>query len=314
MTIEKDWTTESGLRAVVVWNDKMGFRCGYVQVPQNHPLHAVEYMQKTEALPRDADGDRIAPEIHFDVHGCITYSDDHCPTMEPEEGEWWFGFDCGHVGDATMLSLPGSGDVKRSLEYVVGQCEKLARQIRAVTTCTYGTDLSTDSERDEGISPKCHVREYPMHSRLPITHTLDAHQLRVLNTFLDALLFHAQQYRSVLPRTLMDKIDWVYGVWQPIRDELARQHLAHVHGTEGRAISDWRPIETAPRDGTVIDVWLGDADEEDVDFYCTPGTRRSPAWGFIAGRFRPLIGLSTPMTTFVQPTHWMPMPGPPEET
>lgn len=129
MTIEQDWTTEAGLRAVAVWNDQMGFRCGYVQVPQDHPLHGISYMQKTEALSRDADGDRTEPELYFEVHGGITYSDDQCPMMEPKGDEWWFGFDCGHAGDVTMFSRPGSGDVERSLDYVVGECESLAQQL-----------------------------------------------------------------------------------------------------------------------------------------------------------------------------------------
>ena len=75
----------------------------------------------------------------------------------------------------------------------------------------------------------------------------------------------------------------------------------------------WQPIETAPRDGSTIDVWLGDASESDIDFYCCPGTKRSPAWSYKQGRFRPLGGLPTVVTTFVEPTHWMTLPEPPKE-
>jgi hypothetical protein len=75
----------------------------------------------------------------------------------------------------------------------------------------------------------------------------------------------------------------------------------------------WQPIETAPRDGTIIDVWLGNVSKSDADFYCSPGTRRSPAWSWRGDRFRPLGGLPgfEMMTTFVKPTHWMPLPNPP---
>ena len=80
---------------------------------------------------------------------------------------------------------------------------------------------------------------------------------------------------------------------------------------------EWQPIETAPKNGTLFDAWLGDtgdavttADEDDIDFYCTHGTLRSPGWHWLNGKFRPYLnGLAT--TTFVQPSHWMPLPEPP---
>lgn len=72
----------------------------------------------------------------------------------------------------------------------------------------------------------------------------------------------------------------------------------------------WRPIEEAPKDGTIIDVWLGDAEPADIDFYCTPGTRRSCGWSWRDGKFRPLGGLSATMPTFVQPTHFRHLPKP----
>jgi len=75
---------------------------------------------------------------------------------------------------------------------------------------------------------------------------------------------------------------------------------------------DWEPIETAPRDGTIFDVWLGNADESDVDFYCTPGTKRSAGWYYTNGKFRPYLGLAGMMPTFVVPTHWMKLQEPPK--
>lgn len=69
---------------------------------------------------------------------------------------------------------------------------------------------------------------------------------------------------------------------------------------------EWQPIETAPRDGTIIDVWLGEASAQEIHFYCTPGTRRSTAWKFSGGRFRPAIGFYL-VPTFVEPTHWKPI-------
>lgn len=75
----------------------------------------------------------------------------------------------------------------------------------------------------------------------------------------------------------------------------------------------WQPIDTAPRDGTVIDVWLGDCDEDDRAFYCCGKTRRSTAWSWKNGKFRPLGGLVDSVPVTVQPTHWMPEPEPPKE-
>lgn len=72
----------------------------------------------------------------------------------------------------------------------------------------------------------------------------------------------------------------------------------------------WQDIATAPSDGTPIDVWLGDGEKDEIDFYCGPsGTRRSASWSYRDGKFRPLMGL-TPVVT-IQPTHWMPLPAPP---
>jgi hypothetical protein len=73
----------------------------------------------------------------------------------------------------------------------------------------------------------------------------------------------------------------------------------------------WQPIESAPFDGTIIDVWLGDADDDEVSFYCTPGTRRSCGWRWHQWKFRPVTGLGVPVVT-VRPTHWMPLPEPPK--
>lgn len=76
---------------------------------------------------------------------------------------------------------------------------------------------------------------------------------------------------------------------------------------------EWQPIETAPRDGTLVNVWLGEADAEDVAFYCIPGTRLSTGWTWRQGKLRPAMGMWMPVVT-VRPTHWMPLPDPPKDT
>jgi hypothetical protein len=74
--------------------------------------------------------------------------------------------------------------------------------------------------------------------------------------------------------------------------------------------SEWQPIKTAPKDGTIFDVWLGNAEPSYVEFYCGPGgTRRSASWHWNQGKYRPAMGL--PIPVFVEPTHWQPLPEPP---
>lgn len=159
--IEKDWVTEAGFRAVVIMGD-LGFRCGYVGLPQGHKLHGVSYSQETEYLVKIpntesvgkrgimtlflagvGDGIPQSPEMVFDVHGSLTYSAEYTDYPVKSDGLWWFGFDCGHAGDGrsaeylqeqkekypTMPFMWGEEDVCRSLEYCIEECESLARQV-----------------------------------------------------------------------------------------------------------------------------------------------------------------------------------------
>lgn len=95
-------------------------------------------------------------------------------------------------------------------------------------------------------------------------------------------------------------------------------------------MSVWQPIETAPKDGTIVDLWVvsacPEADHQMVDFHsptackvsgqalrhgrvtaCQWRTKRpnSPAW-YPAGS---LCGY--PLSPEVKATHWMSLPKPP---
>jgi len=164
--IERDRTTAAGLRAVVLMTS-MGFRCGYVGVPAGHFLHGHSYSAPHPLLadlPDDEpvgkrgvialmaaafDQSRTAtPEIYFNVHGGITYSNGKPDYPANSDGLWWFGYDCGHAGDCASPEYfvqererwpnspifwePTPGDVHRSLEYCVDECESLASQIQKV--------------------------------------------------------------------------------------------------------------------------------------------------------------------------------------
>ena len=153
--VEKDWITKSGLRAVALLV-RGSHRCGYVGVPKEHALYEKEYdyhldKDKWDALKSSEEifkgspidvllasherGDNVGPRLSYfvNVHGGITYAGGG--KSYPVAGEeWWFGFDCAHLGDARMNDTfgPDPGAVVRSLEYVEAECESLAAQLAAL--------------------------------------------------------------------------------------------------------------------------------------------------------------------------------------
>ena len=154
--VEKAWVFEGHRCAVFMM--PWGNRCGYVQVKEGHPLFGHSYNEHVPTLCSQLekikhspigkrgiipvliwDRERCSPEIIFDVHGGLTYSGELL-------GEsWWFGFDCEHEGDArdpaemdeahrrTYHKWPSfEHGVVRSLEYCVGECESLVKQINDI--------------------------------------------------------------------------------------------------------------------------------------------------------------------------------------
>ena len=85
-------------------------------------------------------------------------------------------------------------------------------------------------------------------------------------------------------------------------------------------MSEWQPIETAPKDGTPVDLWLVADDSEDVEFYSPTASKssgRSADWRWDHRppnnpNWYPLGGLSYPLEPGINPTHWMHLPEPPE--
>lgn len=59
----------------------------------------------------------------------------------------------------------------------------------------------------------------------------------------------------------------------------------------------WQPIEAAPVDGTEILLWEGEFETYAVGYFCEA-----------EGRWQVFPGIGT-----ITPSHWMPLPEPPEE-
>lgn len=114
--VVKEWE-HAGFKCVIIKHSTMGHYCGYVYLPEDHPL----------AGRGDEDINMLAS-----VHGGVTYG------AWEEEGEEKFyvvGFDCAHAGDY----MPGlrngiprfgtPGDHKWTLEEVTEEVNHFAEQL-----------------------------------------------------------------------------------------------------------------------------------------------------------------------------------------
>lgn len=127
----------TGLPCLIV-RGPSGALCGYVGVPEAHPLFGEDY-----GLP------------DVEVHWGLTYADRCQPHGDdeargichvPDEGEpdhvWWFGFDCAHSGDYTPSTsameirhacfAQGPFEEYRTIAYVKSEVRGLARQLAAL--------------------------------------------------------------------------------------------------------------------------------------------------------------------------------------
>ncbi len=151
---ELDWQDEkTGLQCRIVRCGPRGHLCGYVQVPESHPLAGRKYMEALpESLTTLSDATLAGPvgkrgpidafiialresaycgDI-FDVHGSITFSG----TLRGKEG-FWYGFDCAHSGDLNPSYAEKYGwhdGEYRDIEYVKSECASLASQIMQVNS------------------------------------------------------------------------------------------------------------------------------------------------------------------------------------
>jgi hypothetical protein len=133
-----------------------GAWCGYVAISPEHPLFNKEYNDtitvSEEIAKRPIDIDKVGAinllcatlgdndiekrEIEvvlaFDVHGGLTWSNDHHANGKPD-GNWWFGFDCSHAGDySPKYDYNIGGGIYRTQEYVIDECRELAKQLTKI--------------------------------------------------------------------------------------------------------------------------------------------------------------------------------------
>lgn len=129
---------------------------GYVGVVQTHPLHGLEYGDKSSAVaglyaarmerPLDVAtagmGTLLAimcgkadqtVDMAIEVHGGLTYSAKGWPG---DDGLWYFGFDCSHSGDLNPKYAEdpffARESVYRNMAYAKAQTEHLAEQLATV--------------------------------------------------------------------------------------------------------------------------------------------------------------------------------------
>lgn len=122
--LPEPWT-HAGFDCRILRVEGSGHLCGYVRIPQGHPLHGVAYnapvpeslapamkaAQEGPICKRGvldvfcvAFGGDFTAGMLFDVHGGITYSEEVGEDNFLAPG-FWYGFDCAHSGDLCPLHV-----------------------------------------------------------------------------------------------------------------------------------------------------------------------------------------------------------------
>jgi len=162
--VEKDWTTKAGHRAVVIVqlrdDGTKVERCGYVAVSPTNPLFGKDYHEQIPEITQEIINNRKAGknsfitlfcagvgadeegkvrrslDLYVNCHGGLTYAGDKNGKYPVAAESWWFGFDCGHAGDAQIEParkseygrFPHEG-IARDLPYCEAECESIAQQL-----------------------------------------------------------------------------------------------------------------------------------------------------------------------------------------
>jgi len=141
--MEKEWLKEPDrvewwegeYHCLIRRHPEMKHLCGYVGVPDNHPLYGKHFTELNK----------------INVHGGLTFSN----YWDDEYNLWYLGFDCGHFMDLApgleeqleeirrnnlelrrlhkrLLEIcMGSWNTYRNIKYVTGEVKQLLKQLRA---------------------------------------------------------------------------------------------------------------------------------------------------------------------------------------
>lgn len=80
-------------------------------------------------------------------------------------------------------------------------------------------------------------------------------------------------------------------------------------------MNEWQPIETAPKDGTIVLLWSRSSDEWATGLWQDVGLPQffTPVAGmWVRNLYVAHDPTSNPYLPINDPTHWMPLPPPPE--
>lgn len=144
----KEWVdAETGYDCLAT-RGPTGSWCGYVGVKPDHPAYGRSYYKSEYDLDEVESGlaAKLSPvqrQINdISVHGGLTWASQGDEIRTP--GLYWFGFDCAHAGDfspkyddPSRLGEPtgwGTTNEYRTLDYVIGECASLAKQLAAIAS------------------------------------------------------------------------------------------------------------------------------------------------------------------------------------
>ena len=160
LIIEKDWTTEAGLRAIALIitraDGTKSHRCGYVEVAVDSGFYGKSYGEQRPCITQEAvdnttlgekspllsltamcrsddEGNLIrrSLDVLINCHGGLTFAGN----IKDQGDSWFFGFDCYHYNDGELEEdsrfpkFYQDNEEAKSLGFVVMNCESIAEQL-----------------------------------------------------------------------------------------------------------------------------------------------------------------------------------------
>jgi len=154
LIIEESGLTPDNLPYYIIINESLGTRNGYVGVFKNHPYYKTHY---TCGLS-DIEDYEQSIEYKISVHGGITYSGFLQTEIIGADNPYYFGFDCGHLGDG-KISPDDMDLIIDETKFNDNTKQKLKNSYRATHSlfATYG--VMNFNSPNELVRSKEYVRE-----------------------------------------------------------------------------------------------------------------------------------------------------------